>query len=133
MKIKYNEIEKSLEIKDRLKTHYFALKMLMILNLIIALSNIFLIKKDGINAIEIIWLLVALISLTILFIFIFKKSTSEKIPIEMIKQLKQKSLLGRTRFSLELHNGKERDLTELKTQTEIIELKKIFSEIGIAN
>jgi len=45
--------------------------------------------------------------------------------------LKEKSILGRSRFSIKLLNGKKRELTELKTQAEFNELKKMFTEIGI--
>tara|TARA_R110002033_G_scaffold20248_1_gene51044 strand:- start:198 stop:599 length:402 start_codon:yes stop_codon:yes gene_type:complete len=133
MKIKYNEIEKSIEIKDELKNHYFWMKIVLILNLISATFQLFDINETGIGFIEIIFLLLGISSLIILYIFIFKKSTSEKIPIEKIERLNEKTIFGKKRFSLKLSNGKKRDLTELKTETEFAELKKLFSEIGIAN
>ena len=45
MKIKYNEIEKSIEIKDGIKTHYFGIKILMILNLMFAILNLYDVNK----------------------------------------------------------------------------------------
>ncbi|MGB1309512.1 MAG: hypothetical protein ACPG6B_11415, partial [Oceanihabitans sp.] len=68
-----------------------------------------------------------------LYLLIFKKSTIEIIPIEKIERLTEKSILGKKRFSLKLKSGKKRDITELKNQAEIKELKKMFSEIGIIN
>jgi len=133
MKIKYNEIDKLIEIKDGLKYYYFFMELLMILNLINAILNLYDVKKTGIDFVEIIWLILGIVSLIVLYFFIVKKSTLEKIPIGKIKRLKEQSIFGRKRFSLELYDGKKRNLIELKTQTEFNELKKLFSEIGIQN
>lgn len=133
MKIKYNEIDKSIEIKDELRSHYLLLKIVMILNLISAVFQLLDINETGIGFIEIIFFIIGIISLIILYIFIFKKSTSDKIPIEKIERLTKKSIFGKKQFSLKLKNGKKRDLTELKSETEFAELKKLFSEFGITN
>ena len=133
MKIKYNEIDKSIEIKDGLKYYYFFMKLLMILDLITAILTLYNVKKTGMGFVEIIWLILGIVSLIVLYIVIVKKSSLEKIPIGKIKRLKERSIFGRKRFSIELNNGKKRNLTELKTQTEFNELKKLFSEIGIQN
>jgi len=133
MKIKYNEIDKSIEIKDGLKYYYFFMKLLMILDLITAILTLYNVKKTGMGFVEIIWLILGIASLIVLYIVIVKKSSLEKIPIGKIKRLKERSIFGRKRFSIELNNGKKRNLTELKTQTEFNELKKLFSEIGIQN
>lgn len=133
MKIKYNEIDKSIEIKDELKSHYTLMKIVMILNLISAVFQLLDINETGIGFVEITFFIIGIISLIILYIFIFKKSTSNKIPIEKIERLTKKSIFGKKQFSLKLKNGKKRDLTELKSETEYNELKKMFSEIGIIN
>lgn len=105
----------------------------MILNLISAVFQLLDINENGIGFIEIIFFIIGIISLIILYIFIFKKSTSDKIPIEKIERLTKKSIFGKKQFSLKLKNGKKRDLTELKSETEFAELKKLFSEFGITN
>ncbi|EGV43551.2 hypothetical protein BZARG_2842 [Bizionia argentinensis JUB59] len=132
MKIKYNEIDKSIEIKDGVKTHYFVMKFLMVLNLLNAVLRILNINKTGIGFQEIIWFVLGFASLIILYLFVFKRTTLEKIPIGEIKELNEKSIFGRNRFSIKLLNGKKRDLTELKTQAEFKELKKMFEDIRIA-
>lgn len=131
MKIKYNEIDKTIEIQDGLKNYSFLVKMLMVLNLISAILNLSDVNETGMGFMEIIWLIMGIICLVVLYIFIVKKSTLEKIPVEKIKKLKEKSIFGKKRFSLELINGKKRDLTELKTEAEFNELRKLFSEVGI--
>lgn len=131
MKIKYNEIEKSIEINDNLKFHYLVMKSIMILNLINAGLNLFLIREAEFGIKEIIWLFLGIISFVILYNFIFIKTTLEVIPIDNIKELKEKSFFGRKQFFIELNNGRKRYLNELKTQEEYLELKKLFSKIGI--
>jgi len=133
MKINYNELDKSIEIKDGLKSHYFIMKMLMILTILNAILNLYDVNKNELGFMEIIWFILGIISLIILYFFIVKKSTLEKIPIEKIKRLNEKSIFGRKRFSIELNDGKKRDLTEMKSQAEFNELRKLFSEIGILN
>tara|TARA_R110002020_G_scaffold324173_1_gene539935 strand:- start:223 stop:624 length:402 start_codon:yes stop_codon:yes gene_type:complete len=133
MKIKYNETDKSIEIKDGMKTHYFVMKLLMSLNLLNAILNLCDVNKTGFGFIEIVWLILGIASIIILFLFVYKKSTSEKIPVDKIERIKEKSIFGRRRFSIQLKDGKNRDLNEIKTPSEFNELKKMFSEIGIAN
>ncbi len=133
MKINYNEKDKSIEIKDGLKSHFFIMKILMILTILNAILNLYDVNKNELGFMEIIWFILAIISLVILYFFIIKKSTLEKIPIEKIKRLNENSIFGRKRFSIELSNGKKRDLIEMKSQAEFNELKKLFSEIGILN
>ncbi|RXG28632.1 hypothetical protein [Leeuwenhoekiella palythoae] len=53
--------------------------------------------------------------------------------IEITDGIKKKSVFGRRRFSIQLKDGKSRELNEIKTQSEFNELKKVFSAIGIAN
>ena len=133
MKIKYNEIEKSIEIKDELKTHYLFIKVLLVLNLISAVLYLININESGIGVKEAIFLVTGIISLVVMYILIFKKSTAKKIPIEKIERLNEKSIFRKKRLSLKLKNGKKRDLTELKSESEFNELKNLFAEIGIPN
>ena len=131
MKIIYNEIEKSIEIKDGLKTHYFALKILLLLNLLNAVLNIYDINTTGIGFLEITWMILGVISLILLYIIIIKNTALEKIPIEAIEKLKEKSIFGRKRISFLLKNGKRRNLVEVKATSELLNLKKMCNEIGI--
>lgn len=131
MKIIYNEIEKSIEIKDGLKTHYFALKILLLLNLLNAVLNIYDINTTGIGFLEITWMILGVISLILLYIIIIKNTALEKIPIEAIEKLKEKSIFGRKRISFLLKNGKRRNLVEVKATPELLNLKKMCNEIGI--
>ncbi|MFT7036985.1 MAG: hypothetical protein ACJA2S_005527 [Cyclobacteriaceae bacterium] len=133
MKIKYNKIENSIEIKDGLKNQYMLLKFVMITNLLNALLNLYDVRDTGIGFIEIIWMILGIVSIVMMFVFIAKRSTLENVPIEKIKRLKEKTFFGRKRFSLELVDGKRRNLMELKTQAEIDQLRKVISDRCIQN
>jgi hypothetical protein len=133
MKIKYNDSENTIEIKDGLKSQYLVLKILMVLNLANAIIRLFgqNITEYGIQ--EYFWIAIGIISLIILYLFLFKKSTAEKIKVEEIKLLKEKTVFGRKRFSLELDNGKNRILGNFKNESELFEIRELFIRIGISN
>jgi hypothetical protein len=133
MKIKFNESENSIEIKDGLKNQYLILKILMILNLANAIIRIFGKQTTEYGFIEYIWIGLGVISLIALFMFLFKMSTAEKIPVGQISRLEEKTVFGKKRFALELKNGKKRNLGNFKTQSDLIKVRELFKTIRIAN
>lgn len=130
MKINYNTEEKKIEIKDGLKTQYLLIKLVLILNLGVAILNLYAVNEWG--GMEIFWVVLGISSLLLLYLFIFKKSTANNIPVDSISRLNKKSVFGRNVFSIQLENGKKRDLTEISTQEEFNQLKTLFSNIGIS-
>jgi hypothetical protein len=133
MKISYNESERSIEIQDGLKNSYLILKILMILNLLNAVARLFKIPLSEYGFLEIFWLVLGVLSLILLYFFVFKKSTSSKIEVDKIKKLKEKSFFGRNRYSLELVDGKQRDLVNFKNEWEFAKVKELFENVGIAS
>ena len=131
MKIKYNEKENSIEIKDGQKTQYYTIGFLMLINIFNAVVNLLNMNSKQLDWMGYIWVITGGLSLVILAYYLFKKTTLDKIPLEKIRRLKEKNILGVKRFSLELTNGKLRDLTQLKAQSDIAELKKMFADRGI--
>ena len=131
MKISYNESDRSIEIRDGLKTHVLLIKVLMFLNLANSLLNLVDLSASNFGFIKLIWIFLGIVSVIVLYKFIFKKSTLENIPIDQIKGLSERIFLGRKKYFLELQNGKMRDLLEIKTDVELRELKKILNKIGI--
>lgn len=131
MKIIYNDEENSIEIKDDLKNSYFLVKSLIVLNLVNAVLRLINIEETGFGFQEILWLIIGLISLIVLYFFLYRKSTADKINLSSIKRLKEKSVLGRKRYSLELTNGKHRDLIRVKNDDELDELRKILNDSGV--
>ena len=132
MDINYNQKDETIDIKDGLKSQYFMIKALMILNLVNALLNVSYISDDGIGFMQIIWLILGIVSIVVLYFYFFKKSSQEKIEIKTIERLTEKTVFGSKRLSLKLTNGKSRDLAYLKTSEEISKVKKMLSKIGVS-
>ena len=105
MKIKLNESENSIKIKDGLKNQYLILKILMILNIANAVIRIFGKQTTEYGFIEYFWIGLGIISLVVLFIFLFKMSTAENIHVEQISRLLEKTVFGKKRFVLKLKNN----------------------------
>ena len=132
MKIKFNDIEKSIEIKDGLKTQYLMIKMMMIITLLNSiLFPVFVLDKKESEWLRFTWVISGLTCLIMLIYLVMKKSTSEKLNLSQINSLTEKQIFGRKRFSLKLKNGKMRDLIEIKNELDIKETKELFQNIGI--
>ncbi|AUC77398.1 hypothetical protein [Olleya sp. Bg11-27] len=131
MHINYNEKDKTIDIKDGLKTQYLMIKALMILNLVNAILNASYISDTGIGLMQIIWIILGITSIVVLYFYFFKKSSQEKIAVKSIEQLTEKTVFGSKRLSLKLTNGKSRDIVYLKTPEQITKVKKILTKIGV--
>jgi FtsH-binding integral membrane protein len=132
MKINFNDKEKSIEIKDGLKTQYLMIKIMLIFTFINSiLFPVFVLDKKQLEWMGFIWIILGLASVIMLIYQIKKKSTSEKLNLSEISSLTEKQFFGRKRFSLKLKNGKLRDLMEMKNESDIIETKELFKNIGI--
>jgi hypothetical protein len=88
MNVNYNEIEKSIEIKDGVKNYYFVMKFLMILNSLNAVLRLLNLNETGIGFQDIIWFVLGIASLIVFYLFFFRRTTLEKIPVSEIEGLK---------------------------------------------
>jgi hypothetical protein len=132
MKIKLNEKEQSIEIKDGLKAQNLMIKIMLIITLINSiLFPVFVFDKKQLEWMGFIWIIIGLASLIMLIYQIMKKSTSEKLNLSEISSLTEKQVFGRQRFYLKLKNGKLRDLMEMKNESDIKETKELFKNLGI--
>ncbi|SHF98202.1 hypothetical protein SAMN05444396_103240 [Flavobacterium segetis] len=131
MNITYNESEKTVEIKDGLKSYVFLIKFLMFLNLGNSILNLYDLSTVNFGFAKLIWIFLGAISIIVLYKFFYKKTTSEKIQNDKIKGIGQRIFLGRKKYFLELSNGKTRDLIEVKTDVDFSKLKKILSKAGV--
>ncbi|RIV68576.1 hypothetical protein [Flagellimonas aequoris] len=132
MKIKFNENEKSIEIKDGLKTQYLLMNISLIFTLINSvLFPVFVLDKKQLEWMGFIWIILGIFSIVILIYQLLKKTASEKLNLSDISSLTEKQVFGRKRFSLKLKNGKLRDLMEMKNESDIKETKELFKNIGI--
>lgn len=132
MNIIFNENEKSVEIKDGLKTHYWMVKIMMIFNIINSILFLALVlNKKQMAWFGFIWVIIGMASIIGLIYQIKYKTASEKLKLSDIHALVEKQFFGRKRFSLKLKNGKLRDLKAMKNELDIKKTKALFENIGI--
>jgi hypothetical protein len=131
MGINYNEVDKSIEIKDGLKSHLFLMKLLMIVTLTNSVLNLSDINAMNFGFVTVVWLVLGSVSTVMLYNSFFKKSGIEKIPADQIKGLNQRNFLGRKKYFIELNNGKTRDLLGVKSESEFTKLRTMFTKNGI--
>ena len=127
----YNETDNTIEIKDDIKMIYLLYKILITLNIISASIQLFNLNKSELSLEIIIWSTIGAFSFIIgLFLFL-KRSIQQKIPIDAINGLSKSNILGRSKYSIELKNGKKRELPNVKTQGQFKEVQKMFDKIGV--
>ncbi len=131
MKLSYNSDRKVLEIEDDLKTHQLLMKFLFAITLINSCINLYGSNWSALGVFKIIWLFVGAVSLIVLYFLFFKESVQKEIPIDAIDYLKEKTVFGRTRFTLKLKNGKYRKLASPRTEEDLNYLRNIFKKAGI--
>lgn len=131
MSLKFNEKEGIIEIKDSLETRHYILIFINVLNIFNAVIYWFNPVIKNSDFFRILWVLLGIASIIILIYLFTKKSVISKIPLELVQHLSERTLIGRKRFSLQLNNGKHRDLPYLKTKAEISAMKDFLSESGI--
>lgn len=129
MEIYFNNEEESVEIKDGLKTSYFFLNFLMILNLVSSVINLINTLKgnEKFSLMIPFWILIGIVSMYVLFYINFRKTSTAKIKFDEIDSLKSKRVFGYTKYSLKLKNGKLRDLPTIKPE----EIQRIQETIDL--
>lgn len=129
MNIKVNEIEKTITITDDLKSHYLMLTIICVLNLFSAVIQLLDRSKTDIVGKDIIFIVIGSVSIILLYIILFKKTTLNNIPIDAIERLSDKKMFWKKQYGIRLKNGRFRDLKEIKTQKEFDELKELVERI----
>ena len=133
MKVSYNETSQSIEIRDGLKKQYLLLKFLMILNLVNAIMRLVNKEVTAYEFLEYTWVFVGFISLVALFMFIFRLSALENIPIDEIISVEDKTYFGKRRFAFVLKNGKKRNLGSFKSEQELADTLELFDRLSLKN
>jgi len=132
MKITYNELEKSIEIKDGLKKQHLIMKSSFIYILATCiLFLVFIMDEKQVAWIGFIWILLGLASIGIFVYQILTKSAAEKLNVSEIRHLTEKQVFGKEKLQLKLHNGKHRDLIHIKSHSDMEEAKKLFEDLGV--
>lgn len=132
MKITFNENEKSIEIKDGLKTQFLLLKISLVFTLANSiLFPVFVLNKKQFEWMGFIWILLGLFIIVLIAYQLLKKTASENLKLSDISSLNEKQFFGRKMLRLKLKNGKSRDLIGVKSQKDISEIKSFFNTAGI--
>ena len=98
MNIKYNSITATVDIKDSLKSHFFIMKTLLIvtfINVILNLSN----PQVVFGFMKLIWLVLGMVAAVGLHQYFFKKTATDKIPLNQIIGIKERVLFGKKSIS----------------------------------
>lgn len=130
MKFNYLKEENSIEIKDDLKSHYFALKLMFVIVIPSQILQLFNYKDKAIDGLFVIFAFLTVIMAMLFMYFQLKKTTKSKFELSEIESIKGKFYTGRRSYKLKLKNGKERDLDQL-SKTEILALKELLSDIQL--
>ena len=127
MKFKYNEATASLEIKDGLKSHFLIVRLLLIVtfvNAILNLSN----AQVAFGFMKLIWLVLGMVSAIGLYLYYFKKTATENIPLNQIIGIEERISFGRKKYFLTLKNGKTRDLLEVHSASDCKQINTILTK-----
>jgi hypothetical protein len=128
MKIQFDKEKQVLVIRDNIKLHFMILKILMVINIVNAALRLYNAYLSG-SKTDLFQLSLGILSLG-LFLYIYKLSVQEIIPVNEIEYVREIKIFGRRRFSLKLNNGKIRNLYTHKK--DIRDLEKIFEASGIS-
>lgn len=131
MKINYNEAENTLTILDETKSRNRIVFGIMVITFINACLFSFDYRTNQLRELGVVWIVLGVFSLAAIVYSILKKTTVAKINLDDIISLSEKSIFGNEKFSLKLKNGKSRDLPELESKLEIMELKSLLSGYGV--
>jgi hypothetical protein len=132
MNIKFNSVENSIEITDRQKALHVTMLFIFAFTLVNSFMNLFILSsEDWKSPLSLFWMFLGVTSMVFLVYFLAKKTFKRNIPLRELRGLKEKKILGNKKYSLELKNGKSRDLNELKTTSQIAEVKSLIISLGL--
>ena len=93
-------------------------------NAILNLSN----AQIAFGFMKFIWLVLGMLAVVGLHQYFFKKTATEKIPLEQIEGLKERTFFGRKKYFLQLKNGKTRDLVEVQSASDCKRINTILTK-----
>ena len=131
MDVSYNPSDRSFTIRDGRRAVHTILMIVMLLNILNGVIFYIGTPPPPFQVLHYIWILLLVASWAILFFFLFKKSTQSTIPLEEIRMVREKKVLGRKLIQIRLRNGRTRDLSQKKTEAEHLALRKVFEDAGL--
>ncbi len=131
MYIEYNEQEKLIKIKDNQKLHFFGAIILLTIIVISSILNILHFTENQSEILAALWALTGILSLIVIIYHSLRKSISKNINVHDIDRLIQKKVFGQIRLTIKLKNGKTRNLRTPNSESQTLEIIKLFDKIGI--
>lgn len=131
MQLEFHQKTKKLSIKDEVPSHSWLVTILMLINAINMIIQLFFMNYKNNELIFSLMILIASVSVVVLLYYITKRSWKSSYYLNEIKGLEIKTLFGRERVYLTLQNGKKRGFSALKNEEEVKNLKETLTSIGI--
>ncbi|WP_299119709.1 hypothetical protein [uncultured Tenacibaculum sp.] len=131
MKLEFNKLKKEISIKDEVANHTWLIIILMIVNVFNMTFQLSYISFEKNELLFIGLVILALVSILVIFFFFTKRSWKSMYKLEEIEGVEVKKIYGRERIFLKLLNGKRRSFPILKNLEEIENLKKTLTNMGI--
>ena len=131
MNITYNEQDKTINVKDGLKSHLFLMKFLMVITLINAVVNVYDLNTMNFTFVTALWLVLGVGAALFLYHFTVRRSGLEKISGYQIQGIGERTFSGRKKYFIILEKGKTRDLLEVKTEADRKKVALLFKKNGI--
>lgn len=131
MKLEFNKLKKEISIKDEVANHTWLIIILMIVNVFNMAFQLSYISFEKNELLFIGLVILALVSILVIFFFFTKRSWKSMYKLEEIEGVEVKKIYGRERIFLKLLNGKRRSFPILKNLEEIENLKKTLTNMGI--
>ena len=124
----YHQVEnKSIYIDDDHNSYMFLQKFLMVLILANSLLNLLNIFENRIRIQSVVWILMGVLSIYYLYIYFFKITMKDELPISQINHLTKRTFFRTNHYSIVLKNGKKRSLPQVKTQDDVKQLEVILA------
>lgn len=111
----YHQVEnKSIYIDDDHNSYMFLQKFLMVIILANSLLNLLNIFENRIRIQSVVWILMGVLSIYNLYIYFFKITMKDELPISQISHLTKRTFFRTNHYSIVLKNGKKRSLPQVK-------------------
>ena len=130
MNVQFKPEKNTFEIKDGLRKVYIVLILLMLINILNGVIYFIGNRVPPFEFLHYLWICTGLASLVILWFFIFRKSSLSEVPLDQIRGVIEKKVLGKKKLLLQLKNGRTRDLPQMKTVADHSVLRKVFEDAG---
>ena len=131
MQLEFNKKTQELTIKDEVPMHSWLIICLMLINGINMGVQLYLMSYQNNETLFIFMLLLATVSVIVIFYYITKRSWKSKYHLNEIEGIETRKVYGKERIFLKLRNGKRRSFPVLKNEKELSDFKKTLISMGI--